>query len=239
MCNTIDDCLASRASRSKRQGTSPSVRLNASLHVLFSARLPHFDPTTTATTTTATIHDPNYDVVGVYPFGLDPVWKISSNEILFANSLKMKISVIFGVLHMVLGVCFKGANKCFFRDWNGFCNECVIGGGGVATRASRAVVPVFVYVALSSPRRRRRHRCWDRLDKRPRARPTLVCCIATLQLHRPTLFAQPATHASHVRAFTNSPTTTTKQPTHATTTTTTTTTGSCPRSSSSCPSLAT
>lgn len=62
---------------------------------------------------------------GVYPFGLDPVWKISSNEILFGNSLKMKISVTFGVLHMVLGVFFKGANKCFFKDWNGFFNEFV------------------------------------------------------------------------------------------------------------------
>jgi len=60
---------------------------------------------------------------GVYPFGLDPVWKISSNEILFGNSLKMKIAVIFGVLHMVLGVFFKGANKIYFRDWNAFFNE--------------------------------------------------------------------------------------------------------------------
>ena len=65
------------------------------------------------------------DVVqtGVYPFGLDPIWKISSNEILFGNSLKMKISVTFGVLHMILGVCFKGANKIYFRDWNAFINE--------------------------------------------------------------------------------------------------------------------
>lgn len=61
--------------------------------------------------------------IGVYPFGLDPIWKISSNEILFGNSLKMKISVTFGVLHMILGVCFKGANKIFFRDWNAFFNE--------------------------------------------------------------------------------------------------------------------
>ena len=63
--------------------------------------------------------------VGVYPFGLDPVWKIAGNEILFGNSLKMKLSVTFGVLHMVVGVFFKGSNKCFFKDWNGFFNEFV------------------------------------------------------------------------------------------------------------------
>jgi V-type H+-transporting ATPase subunit a len=60
---------------------------------------------------------------GVYPFGLDPIWKISTNEILFGNSLKMKISVTFGVLHMVLGVFFKGSNTIFFRNWNGFFCE--------------------------------------------------------------------------------------------------------------------
>lgn len=34
----------------------------------------------------------------IYPVGLDPIWFISSAELAFVNSLKMKTSVIFGVL---------------------------------------------------------------------------------------------------------------------------------------------
>ena len=34
----------------------------------------------------------------IYPVGLDPIWFISSTELAFVNSLKMKTSVIFGVL---------------------------------------------------------------------------------------------------------------------------------------------
>ena len=48
-----------------------------------------------------------------YKFGLDPVWYISTNELMFVNSLKMKLSVILGVTHMVLGIFLKGFNAIF------------------------------------------------------------------------------------------------------------------------------
>jgi V-type H+-transporting ATPase subunit a len=40
----------------------------------------------------------------IYPFGIDPVWYLSQQELQFMNSVKMKIAVIFGVCHMMLGL---------------------------------------------------------------------------------------------------------------------------------------
>mmetsp|Transcript_28072 Transcript_28072/g.42443 ORF Transcript_28072/g.42443 Transcript_28072/m.42443 type:complete len:172 (+) Transcript_28072:335-850(+) len=53
----------------------------------------------------------------VYPVGFDPVWYLSSQEIIYLNSFKMKISVIFGVGQMLIGYCLKGFNAVYFRHW--------------------------------------------------------------------------------------------------------------------------
>ena len=45
-----------------------------------------------------------------YPFGQDPAWSISSNALVFANSTKMKMAVILGVLHMTFGILIKLLN---------------------------------------------------------------------------------------------------------------------------------
>mmetsp|Transcript_23819 Transcript_23819/g.43777 ORF Transcript_23819/g.43777 Transcript_23819/m.43777 type:complete len:900 (-) Transcript_23819:132-2831(-) len=50
----------------------------------------------------------------VYPFGLDPIWHVAQNELLFFNSFKMKLSVIFGILQMFTGTCLKGINAVYF-----------------------------------------------------------------------------------------------------------------------------
>ncbi|XP_052753523.1 V-type proton ATPase 116 kDa subunit a 1-like [Galleria mellonella] len=50
-----------------------------------------------------------------YPFGLDPVWEFAANNIIFLNSFKMKLSIIFGVIHMAFGVTMSVVNFNFFR----------------------------------------------------------------------------------------------------------------------------
>jgi len=51
----------------------------------------------------------------VQPFGIDPVWYRSTQEIVFMNSFKMKTSVILGVAQMSLGTCMKGLNSLYFK----------------------------------------------------------------------------------------------------------------------------
>jgi len=52
----------------------------------------------------------------VYPFGLDPIWHVAQNELLFFNSFKMKLSVILGIIQMFGGTCLKGCNAIFFGE---------------------------------------------------------------------------------------------------------------------------
>merc|ERR1740121_1534968 len=58
---------------------------------------------------------PLYDVKneggpGPVPIGIDPAWAGAQNELLFMNSLKMKMAVCFGVAQMLVGVLLKWAN---------------------------------------------------------------------------------------------------------------------------------
>ena len=52
----------------------------------------------------------------VYLFGVDPIWNLSKNSLPFINSLKMKISIIIGVLQMLFAIILKGLNSIHNRN---------------------------------------------------------------------------------------------------------------------------
>jgi len=52
----------------------------------------------------------------VYPFGVDPMWHKAENKMTFFNSFKMKVSIIFGVAQMTLGICLQVFNHLRIND---------------------------------------------------------------------------------------------------------------------------
>ncbi|ERL84786.1 V-type proton ATPase 116 kDa subunit a 1 [Dendroctonus ponderosae] len=50
-----------------------------------------------------------------YFIGLDPVWQVSKNKIIFLNSYKMKLSIVIAVVHMIFGVTVSTFNFVHFR----------------------------------------------------------------------------------------------------------------------------
>ena len=59
----------------------------------------------------------------VYPVGLDPSWIGTMNELTYTNSLKMKLSIIVGVLHMMLGIFIRGINNINAKNHTAFYFE--------------------------------------------------------------------------------------------------------------------
>lgn len=54
---------------------------------------------------------------GVYPFGIDPTWHGKSNQIAETNSIKMKMSVLYGVAQMGFGLYLCLLNHIEYGDW--------------------------------------------------------------------------------------------------------------------------
>ena len=63
----------------------------------------------------------------VYPFGVDPMWHKAENKMSFFNSYKMKVSIVFGVCQMALGISCSLLNCLHYQDrrsiWFGFVPE--------------------------------------------------------------------------------------------------------------------
>ncbi len=59
----------------------------------------------------------------VYPFGVDPAWHRAENDLLYMNSMKMKMSVILGIIQMTVGIGLKGFNAKYFKEKLDFYSE--------------------------------------------------------------------------------------------------------------------
>ncbi|VDK68387.1 unnamed protein product [Litomosoides sigmodontis] len=53
---------------------------------------------------------------GPYVFGLDPIWNLAENRLTFTNSMKMKISIILGIIQMTFGVVLGLMNFLYFHS---------------------------------------------------------------------------------------------------------------------------
>lgn len=54
---------------------------------------------------------------------MDPRWFQSDQMLAYTNNLKMKLSVIFAILQMSLGIIMKGLNSLYFRKTVDFLFE--------------------------------------------------------------------------------------------------------------------
>jgi V-type H+-transporting ATPase subunit a len=52
-----------------------------------------------------------------YPAGVDPIWHLADNKITFFNSLKMKISIVVGVIQMTVGIVISLLNHFEYKDY--------------------------------------------------------------------------------------------------------------------------
>lgn len=84
----------------------------------FAIGLRLFTPTWTIPITD-TIETLQYNRTGppfsVYPAGMDPTWHRAENGLLFFNSVKMKMAIVFGVTQMTLGLVLKLMNAIYYK----------------------------------------------------------------------------------------------------------------------------
>merc|ERR1719219_1575044 len=78
-----------------------------------------FDEGNVTMTNTITLDPGNFSQYkgNPYYFGLDPVWLTASNKLIFMNGYKMKLSIIFGIIHMAFGISLSAWNKVIKRKY--------------------------------------------------------------------------------------------------------------------------
>lgn len=60
--------------------------------------------------------DPSHDYTNTpYPIGVDPIWQLANNKIVFLNSYKMKVAIIIGIVHMLFGIFVGLFNHLYFK----------------------------------------------------------------------------------------------------------------------------
>ncbi|XP_061382572.1 V-type proton ATPase 116 kDa subunit a 1-like isoform X2 [Danaus plexippus] len=59
--------------------------------------------------------NPVFETNPPYIFGVDPVWALAKNKIMYLNSLKMKLSIIIGIIHMMFGLSLSLFNHLYFK----------------------------------------------------------------------------------------------------------------------------
>lgn len=62
---------------------------------------------------------------GVYGFGFDPVWAVSEVQLMYSNSVKMKLSVLVGITQMTFGLFLKLGNHIHEGDYLSIFGEFV------------------------------------------------------------------------------------------------------------------
>ncbi|CAD6992287.1 unnamed protein product [Ceratitis capitata] len=87
-----------------------------SLNVFGSGWRVRYNSTTVLTNNNLQL-DPVVASISTYPLGVDPIWQLADNQIIFLNTLKMKMSIILGVTHMIFGVCLSVVNFVHFKKY--------------------------------------------------------------------------------------------------------------------------
>ncbi|XP_062559206.1 V-type proton ATPase 116 kDa subunit a 1-like isoform X4 [Armigeres subalbatus] len=88
-----------------------------SLNVFGSSWSINYNTSTVMSNKALQLNPASQDYSGIpYPIGLDPVWQVAENKIIFLNAYKMKISIIFGVIHMLFGVFVGLFNHRYFKN---------------------------------------------------------------------------------------------------------------------------